>query len=283
MKIFLPSISIPPKKLVIVLMLLSAAFAVKAQPVVDYGKSYINVTKGLNGGSVEPGDTLEIRATFVVKAGVSGSYYADSCAFLDVIPTGTSYIPNTIAVLTNEGKIYKQFTDAVTDDCGWISGTSVRINLGYNAAPKASAIRRGRIVNTDKPSFYGSSCIMVASYRVKVTAAYGSKLSVGGGTITYLPFGGTLKTIVFNKDSIMVYKNFGICSNTVGNNSLLSESGGTFGSGKAKNRVKSSKVPANYTYAIFGANMPNDYYYGVSNNTSTAGAGYTTLNTWASF
>ncbi len=165
----------------------------------DYGKSYVNLTKGTNGGSVEPGDTLEIRATFVVKAGTSGSYYADSCAFLDAIPAGTAYIPQTLAVRTNEGKIYKAFTDAITDDAGWINGSNIQINLGYNTAPKATAVRRGRIVNTDKPSFYGSSCIMVASYRVKVTAAYGTKLSVGGGTITYRPFGGALKTIVFNR------------------------------------------------------------------------------------
>ena len=32
---------------------------------IDYSKSYVNITKGLNGGTVDPGDTLEIRATFV--------------------------------------------------------------------------------------------------------------------------------------------------------------------------------------------------------------------------
>lgn len=36
---------------------------------IDFGKSYINVTKGLNGGTVETGDTLEIRASFVVRSG----------------------------------------------------------------------------------------------------------------------------------------------------------------------------------------------------------------------
>src|SRR5690349_19375973 len=96
---------------------------------IDFGKSYVNVTKGLNGGTVEPGDVLEIRASIVVK---SGTY--DSCGYFDAVPAGTSYIPGTIRVLTNEGKIYKQFTDAPGDDQGWISGTNVRINLGFNAA-----------------------------------------------------------------------------------------------------------------------------------------------------
>ena len=66
---------------------------------IDFGKRYINITKGLNGGTVETGDTLEIRAAFVVR---SGTY--DSCRYRDVVPTGTVFINNTLRVLTNEGK-----------------------------------------------------------------------------------------------------------------------------------------------------------------------------------
>ena len=84
---------------------------------IQFGKSYINVTKGVNGGTVEPGDVLEIRASIVVR---SGTY--DSCGYFDVIPTGTTYIPGTIRVLTNEGKVYKQFTDAVTKS-PWVKPT----------------------------------------------------------------------------------------------------------------------------------------------------------------
>src|SRR5262245_57813112 len=87
---------------------------------IDFGKSYINVTKGVNGGTTETGDTLEIRASFVVR---SGTY--DSCRYQDAIPAGTTFIPGTIRVLTNEGKIYKQFTDVTGDDCGWITGTNI--------------------------------------------------------------------------------------------------------------------------------------------------------------
>ena len=56
---------------------------------IDFGKSYVNITKGLNGGTVEPGDTLEIRASIVVKL---GQY--DSCSFTDVIPANTTYSRN---------------------------------------------------------------------------------------------------------------------------------------------------------------------------------------------
>ena len=37
---------------------------------VDFGKSYINLSKGINGGTVETGDTLEIRAIEVTGSRV---------------------------------------------------------------------------------------------------------------------------------------------------------------------------------------------------------------------
>jgi hypothetical protein len=243
---------------------------------IDFGKSYVNVTKGLNGGTVEPGDTLEIRASFVVRSGTF-----DSCAYYDAVPAGTAYIPGTIRVLTNEGKIYKQFTDAVFDDPGWISGATVRINLGYNAAAApATAARRGRVANTHKPSFYGSTCIMIASFRVRVTAVLGSNISTGGGSMTYKNGLAALQTFTFPANTLRVYQNLGICSNTIGANAIGTEFNGTFGSGRPRNRGTSGNVPVGYTYSHFITNGPNDYYYGIANNTSVQ-TGYSTSNLWA--
>jgi hypothetical protein len=250
----------------------------KAQLKIDYGKSYVNLTKGATGGTVEPGDILEVRATFVV-GGTTNSDYVDSCAYFDVIPVNTAYIPGTLAILTNEGKIYKSFTDVAGDDAGWITGTNVRINIGYKNAPTATATRRGRVTHTDKPSFYGGTCIMIASYHVRVTGAYGGKLNLGNGTFSYYPFGASITSITFPVDSVMIFKNLAICPNS-SNNTITSEFGGTFGSGKPKNRAPSSKISNNYTYNTFGPGTPNDYYYNISNNTSTGGAGYTTSNAW---
>jgi hypothetical protein len=261
------------KCLGIVLALVSLSMSAQAQ--VDFGKSYINVTKGINGGTVEPGDTLEIRACFVVR---SGSY--DSCGYFDAVPAGTAYIPNTLNVLTNEGKIYKHFTDVSGDDAGWITGSNVRINLGYNGASTlATATRRGTVANTDKPSFYTSTCIMIASFRVKVTAALGSILSTGAGSITYKT-AGVLKTFTYPANSVAVYPNYGMCANAIGTNALGTEFNGTFGFGKPRNRGTSANVPPSYTYDVFTANGPNDYFYGIANNTSTIN-GYTTSNAWA--
>jgi hypothetical protein len=246
----------------------------------DYGKSYFNVTKGVNGGTVQPGDTLEVRASLVVR----GGGYFDSCAFYDVIPTGTVYITGTIRVLTNEGKIYKQFTDAQYGtppyDEGWITGTNVRINLGYNQTDAPSTVyRKGRIRNTHKPSFYNSSCIMVASYRVVVTAGYNTTINMGGGSFTYKLGINPITTTVLPSNLVMVYPNYGICQNTIGGNALGTEFNGTFGSGVLRNRGTSANVPPSYTYSPFVTNGPNDYYYGIANNTSTR-TNYTTLNSW---
>jgi hypothetical protein len=242
---------------------------------IDFGKSYINVTKGTTGGTVEPGDILEIRASIVVR---SGTY--DSCGYFDAVPAGTSYIPGTIRVLTNEGKIFRQFTDAVGDDAGWISGSNIRINLGYGSAGAiATSAKRGRIVNTHKPSFFGGTCIMIASFRIQVTGGYGSMLSLGGGSMSYKPSAGLLTSFAFPSRTVAVFRNYGICPNAVGANSIGTEFNGTFGSGKPRNRGTSANVPAGYTYNIFTSNTPNDYYYGIPNNTSI-NTGYTTSNAW---
>jgi hypothetical protein len=261
----------------LLLLALSADPAV-AQLKIDYGKSYLNVTKGTTGGTVEPGDILEVRATFVV-GGSGANDYVDSCAYFDVIPVNTTYVPGSLAILTNEGIVYKTFTDVAGDDAGTINGTNVRINLGYKNAPTATATRRGRITYSDKPSFYGGTCILMATFKVKVTGVYGATVSIGGGTISYYPFGASITSIVFPQDSVMITQNLAICPNS-SVNSITSEFGGTFGSGKAKNRGPSAKISNNYTYSLFGPNAPNDYYYNISNNTSTGAAGYTTLNTW---
>jgi len=252
----------------------------------DFGKSYINVTKGTNGGTVEPGDILEIRASIVVRKSGSSNTLIDNVTYTDAVPAGTTFVPGSIAVLTNEGKVFQSFTDGIPDDQGWVTGATIRINLGFTAgdAP-ATPTAGGRIRNTHIPSFYGSTCIMIASFRVTVTNALGTQINTGGGIVNYKV---GLSNLAFNFPSnpVAVYKNYGICANTVGVNALGTEFNGTFGSGASKDRGASTNVPAGYTYAAFSSSggMPNDYYYGVSNNTSggtTAANGFSAVNTWS--
>lgn len=257
---------------ILFLLTLSSSFA----QTVDFGKSYVNVTKGINGGTVEPNDELEVRATFVVRSGT-----LDSCAFYDTIRAGTAYVPNSMAILTNEGKVYKPFTDALDiNDCGWYNGGNIRIHLGFVAAnAPATWTRRGQIRNNHKPNVFGA-CVMVVSYRIRVTAALGSVINIGGGSITYRVGVNPIQRINYPGNTVAVYRNSGICANSVGVNALGTEFNGTFGSGRPRNRGTSANVPASYTYNMFTTNGPGDYFYGIPNNTSTE-TNYSTSNAWA--
>jgi hypothetical protein len=247
---------------------------------VDYGKSYINITKGSNGGTVNPGDTLEIRATFVV--GGSGS--VDSVAYYDTLLNGKGFalVPGSIALRTNEGKIYKSFTDNNDADAGWRSAvgsdTAIQMNMGSNA----SNVKRGSIANTSKPSNFGSTCIVMATFRVVVYAAYNTKINFGGGKFSYRDnSSGVLSSISFPRDSLIVYSSPGLCPNAVSPTNIVSdEYSGTFGtpSGSPLARNRGTSPNTNYVYKPFTpTGGPNDYYYGVANNTSQV---FTTTTTW---
>src|SRR5580704_13442020 len=179
MKIFLPLTFPYPRIpfLLLLFLLLTVETFSQVSAVVDYGKSFINVSKGNNGGTTEPGDTLQIRATFVVKSAT-----AYKVSFSDAVPSNTTYLANTLRVLTNEGKTYQQWTDAFDSDPANITGTAITINLGIGATNALG----GSIANTNKPSFYGGACIMVASYMIVVNAVpLGTSINLGGGSFSY--------------------------------------------------------------------------------------------------
>ena len=247
---------------------------------IDYGKSYVNISKNSGGGTINPGDTLEIRGTLVIKSG-SG---LDSLAFLDTLHLGggVALVPGSITLRTNEGKVYKSFTDAVGDDAGYFytSGTDtvVRINFGANA----SATTRGKLLNTSKPSVFNNTCIIMATYRVVVYAGYGTTLNLGGGKITSKDVAtGTLSDLSFSSRNAVVYSSPGLCPNAVAaSNAIGGDYNGTFGTGTAQNRGPSGNV-LGYTYSTFTTGAPQDYYYGIANNTSAGGTSLTTTTTWA--
>ncbi len=252
--------------------------------ILDYSKSYINISKGTTGGSIEPGDVLEIRATFVVRANA-----ADSVAYYDTLGNnnGFTYLSNTLSTQTNEGKIYKSFTDVLDADEGTVkqipatSDTAIKINIGLGASGTA----RGKLRNTSRPSF-GSNCIIMATYRVQVYAGYDTKINWGGGAFSYRDTAtGRMQTIAFKNDSLVVYISPGLCSSVISTvNKIGIETNGTFNTPVnpaplARNRGTSTAVPS-YTYDTFEStgSGPNDYYYGITNNTS---ATFSTLNTFA--
>jgi hypothetical protein len=251
---------------------------------IDYSKSYVNITKGTGGGTVAPGDTLEIRATFVVRSGTVG--LADSLAFFDTLyaTEGLALVPGSLALRTNEGKLYKSFTDNYDTDAGWklesannTLDTVIQINFGANA----SNVRRGSLTNSSRPSVFGSTCIIMATYRVVVTAAYNNLINMGGGSLTLLN-GGNYSDLNFNPTNVMVYASPGLCPNAVSpSNALGAESNGTFGTPSGSAPLARNRGTSPYTTYLYkpfnSAGGPNDYYYAIANNTSQ---NYTTINTW---
>jgi hypothetical protein len=257
----------------------------------DYGKSYVNITRNSGGGTINPGDTLEIRATLVIR-----SLSLDSLAFFDTLHNGGGFrlIPGTIATRTNEGKIYRRdspsklpFTDAFDTDAGYtyqnVLDTIVRINIGVGS----SNLKRGRLSNSDRPSVFGNTCIIMATYRVVVYAGYGSPINLGGGAFTIKDAtSGISGNLSFSTRNAIVYSSPGLCPNAVSaSNAIGGDFNGTFGTPSAgpplaKNRGTSSNV-LGYTYANFSTGAPQDYYYGITNNTSGSGTSFTTITTWA--
>lgn len=268
-----------------------------APATLDYGKSYANISKLSGGGTIAVGDTLEIRATLVVR-----TFAIDSISFIDTLPKGVHFVPGSIATKTNEGKIYRwdntsaaapvAFTDNFDSDGGYVytsAGDSIiRINMGTGSTSTA----RGKIRQTSAPrigSGTSANSIIMATYRVVVDTTFGAILNLGGGYFTARDSATTtLRQLSFGPRSAVVYQTPGLCPNALSpSNAIADEYGGTFGnavlspstSRVLKDRAASSNVPG-YTYAPFAASAPNDYYYGVSNNTGAGGANYTAVNTW---
>lgn len=262
---------------------------------IQVSRSYINITKGSTGGTVDPGDILEMRATFTIK-----SNSADSLSFVDTLfrNRGLALVPGSIALRTNEGLVYRNdvavkvpFTDDSTDaDAGYFrrpngQDTIITIKFGANAR----SFRRGQLNNNSFPTVFGSTCIIMATYRVRVYASYNTKLSFKTGGLTYRDRStGNYYNNTFKSDSLIVYQSVGLCPNAVSaSNSIGVEFNGTFGAPTtaaplARNRGASSFVYG-YGYKPFtraaSDNGPNDYFYGIANNTFAQTP--TTINTWA--
>lgn len=270
--------SAPMKKTlryVIVLLLISfvtnAWFAVEIfSQSIQFGKSYINVSKP-NGGTFEAGDILEIRATIALTAGT-----VTRLRYNDTLPANCTYIAGTLKTITNEGFTYFTYTDANDVDSGNVNGNFIRVNIGNaagacNEAAQGNTITNaGTLANNMRPSFYKTTCIRVIAYQVKINTGlpYGTSIVINAGNFRYNDGAGVASSSNFSAYTLKLSQNLSLCSNSIGANALVSESNGTFGSGKPKDRGPSALVPLPYTYKTFTANTPNDNFYGVSNNTS---------------
>ncbi len=232
-----------------------------------FSYSYQNVTRNSTGGTLENGDIIEVHALLKVDATTNSLYY------IDTIPTGTSYISNSLKIVTNEGLTFRgPYTDATGDDLGlYVSGTTprIRVNIGTGATNPTSGSfgstsGGGKVNPGNKPKFYGTTLFIVA-YQLQVTAAFGDTIHLTGNY--YFDTSGTKRTYRFDYGGVKIIQNSGLCTN-FSSASFTADS--SFGSGIIQNRTLPAIVPG-YTKINLGANAPGDGYYSIANNTSADG------------
>ncbi|MGN6294630.1 MAG: T9SS type A sorting domain-containing protein [Chitinophagaceae bacterium] len=259
---------------------------VAAQPTVTTGKSFINISRP-NGGTFLPGDIIEVRATIAVSGG-SSSNRLNSVRYNDTINlTKFEYISNSLQMISNEGLVQYSYTDASDTDSANIDKMTGRIRFNIGDGAGAASVSMQGIGNTNggslwggnyfPPSFWGSTCIRVYAYRIKIksspSVSIDESIRLPAGNFRYLKgSGSTVFSSNFTPYSIKIAPDYGLCSNAIGSNAIVGEYGGTFGSGSSQNRAGGTTfVPLPYTFKNFGTGTPNDNFYGLANTTSADG------------
>lgn len=241
---------------------------------VQLGKTFINISKP-NGGTITPGDTLEIRATIAV--GRWNSYTISRVRYNDTISSASlTYIPNSLRCLTNEGLLYRQYTDAQNDDSAHFFSNRIRFNIGSGSGisndAQGNAITNAGSINgnVQRPSFYNGVCIRMYVYRVRINPAtpLGSMIRINAGNFRFRDGGSVDRISCFNSIYIKLTADAGVCSNTLAA-SLISDNNGTFGSGTTKVKGSSSTLVPGYVFSGIYTGMPNDGSYTIINNSST--------------
>lgn len=251
---------------------------------VKFGNSYVNLSKKTAGGTVSPGDTLEIRTCYYFPGGFNGGniYFA---RYMDNVPTNTIFIDDSIRLITNEGLLVKRYTLAGGDDAAAYKAApsatefNIRINLGINtnnvstttnAATGAGNVKPG----THRPIVAGGTLITTA-FKVKVTGAAGSVITLGAGEMRYKLTNSSSTGVADQivraiRYQILISNNSPICADAVGRN-FAAEFGGTFGSGDDHNRPvlgTDLPVPGYIRRPLTPSTETNDGYYTIVNNLS---------------
>ncbi len=258
---------------------------------VKFGNSYVNLSKKTVGGTVQPGDTLEIRTNiwFPNNFNSGNIYYA---RYIDNLPTNTAFADDSLRLITNEGLTYKNWTTDASDDPGTYNAAptagqyNVKINLGRTATAPTNTSNNynggGRIItggtSKDKPRA-GGNVLITTSFKVRVIGNIGDTIVIGAGQIRYKTTnstGAADQTVSAIQYKILISDNDPICPNAIGRN-FVAEAGGTFDSGIVQNRTSAPAflIPG-YTYLnnVSPTQAIGDGTYGIVNNLSPWGSTY---------
>jgi hypothetical protein len=247
-----------------------------SQPTVRYSFSYINVTRNNGGGTLEPGDIIEVHALVNLATGST----LENVYFIAPITAGTQYVPNSMKLITNEGVLLRAFSDLSGSDPGVYDPTvpGIRINIGtsigggtaYSGANFTANIDGGKVVGGDVPKG-GYGTMGIISYQLLVTANFDDIINPTG-TFYYSwsksPGKLTRAYYTFHFTGIKIVKNQGLCTN-FSSSSFSAES--SFGTGNTQNRTLGVVAPG-YTQTTISTGRPNDNYYAVVNNSSGTGS-----------
>ena len=208
----------------------------------------------------------------------------NSIRFNDTLNTAKlTYIAGSLRMLSNELHLQTQFTDAADADSANIDVASGRLRFNIGATSGAcdvnaqgnSVTNAGFLWGAVRPTFYSSTCIRVYVYRAQIRnvaaiVAIDTTVRLSAGNFRYrIGSSATDALSNFSVYRIKIAPDYGLCTNSMGTNALVTESGGTFGIGHNRNRPAISPlVPLPYTRRMFSANTPNDNFYGIANNTS---------------
>lgn len=244
--------------------------AVPAHAQYTFSYTYQNMSRIDGGGTLETGDTIEVRALMKVDRPVTNLFYRDTIA------SGLQLVPNSMKIVTNEGLLFRgTYSNAGNDDEGMVrvSGgiTYLRINIGSGAANVTTgnfnnSSGGGSITPGVRPMFYGTTLFVVA-YQLVITADFGD-IVYPSGTFYYRDQHGVSKIEHFSYPGIRILPNEGLCQN-FSSASFTAES--DFGRGTLQNRVAGVAAPG-YTKWNLTPNNPVDGQYSVANNTSGSGS-----------
>lgn len=243
---------------------------------VQMGKTFINISKP-NGGTISPGDTLEIRATIAV--GRWNGYTITRVRYNDTITSpNLTYIPNTLRCLTNEGLLYRQYSDIQNDDSAHFVANRIRFNIGSGSGisndGQGNGITNAGTINGNiqRPSFHNGVCIRIYTYRVIINpaAGFGTIIRVNAGNFRFRDASAIDRISCFSEINIKLTRDAGVCSNQLAA-SLISDNNGTFGSGTTQVKGSSSTLVPGYSFSNIFTGMPNDGSYTIVNNSSTTG------------
>lgn len=265
-----------------------AAIPSDAQVAIKFGNSYVNLSKRSVGGTIQPGDTLEIRTNYYFPNSYNGGRIY-RVRYVDDIPVNTTYIGDSLRLITNEGLTYFRYTNASGDDAATYKASpgageyNIRINIGASVtAPTNNTPGNINGSGTVQMSSYkpkvGGGILITTAFKVRVTGNIGDTITLGAGKLLYRKSssGSASDTIVnANRYQMLIANNDPICNNSIGKN-FVAEAGGSFDSGYAQNRSygPSFMIP-NYVFKpLTSSDQIGDGSYTIVNNLSPYASTY---------